>query len=170
MSPPHTPQPTTTHLPEEDTLHFSKHFKVDRLEEGGGGGGGGSFGGSGHHSHTLLQLHFKEWAGHTCKLTTFTMAPSRCVLRQMQVLQGVRLRLLRAGCVCGLTACAPYSTTNGTAHVFDRTAKRKQRERAAIFPQPHAYDYLKDRVKEEGAGERSRGDGGRVCVLFCVVV
>ena len=35
-----------------------------------------------------------------------------------------------------------FSVTN----VFDRNAKRLQRNRAALAPSPHLYDYLKDEV------------------------
>lgn len=46
-----------------------------------------------------------------------------------------------------------YSTTS--ANVFDRGAKRKQRNRAAIAPNADTYDYLKDKVRMLGSPPHS---------------
>ena len=40
----------------------------------------------------------------------------------------------------------PGGGGGGAVNVFDRSAKRKQRARAAMAPDAHLYDYLKDHV------------------------
>ena len=45
----------------------------------------------------------------------------------------------------GLRCWPRYSSSS--ANVFDRRAKRKQRNRAAIAPDADTYDYLKDEVR-----------------------
>lgn len=38
-------------------------------------------------------------------------------------------------------------------NVFDRSAKKLQRNRAALDPNPHLYDYLKDEVSDLDSSE-----------------
>lgn len=62
------------------------------------------------------------------------------------------LALLLASRHLAATAAAisSYSTVGGggAMNVFDRSAKRKQRARAAMAADAHLYDYLKDHVSE----------------------
>jgi hypothetical protein len=44
-----------------------------------------------------------------------------------------------------------YSSAAGPANIFDRRAKMRQKDRAALLPDAQKYDYLKDRVRK-GAG------------------
>lgn len=44
------------------------------------------------------------------------------------------------------------SNAPGAANIFDRRAKMKQRNRAAMLPDAEKYDYLKDRVSWGGRG------------------
>lgn len=83
-----------------------------------------------------------------------------------------RFQLWRLRSIAGLagrtrklaaSAAAASPPNTGVVNVFDRSTKRKQKNRAAVASDADTYDYLKDRVRETRVS-------GRLCVSGCVKV